>query len=273
VTGETPAEALARLYDLDLVDDPGDLDLDLALAGRTGGPILELAVGTGRLAVPLARAGFDVTGVDKDPAMLDRARRRADATGVALVAPGPPARQRRTGAGMLDLVEADILDLHLPAAGTFRLAYIALSSLLLLATRAAQQAAFAALARHLAAGGLAVVDVSLPDAEDLARYDGRLGFEWARPEPATGALVTKLTSAQHDAARQVVTLTTIYEEGAQGQPTRRWLRTDRLRLVSADELAGLAEAAGLAVERLATGYDLEPIEAATDRIVLVAVRP
>ena len=35
-------EALARLYDLDLVDDPGDLDLYLALAGRTGGPILEL---------------------------------------------------------------------------------------------------------------------------------------------------------------------------------------------------------------------------------------
>ena len=39
------ADALARFYDLDLVDDPGDLDLYLALAERTGGPILELAVG------------------------------------------------------------------------------------------------------------------------------------------------------------------------------------------------------------------------------------
>ena len=64
------ARALARLYDLDLLDDPGDLDLYLALAGRAGGPILELATGSGRLAVPLAEAGYDVTGVDLDPAML-----------------------------------------------------------------------------------------------------------------------------------------------------------------------------------------------------------
>ena len=66
--------ALARLYDLDLSEDPGDLDLYLALAERTGGPILELAAGTGRLAVPLAAAGHQVTGVDLDPAMLARAR-------------------------------------------------------------------------------------------------------------------------------------------------------------------------------------------------------
>ena len=78
------AAALARLYDLDLTDDPGDLDLYLALADRAEGPILELAVGTGRLAVPLAEAGHLVTGVDLDPAMLDRARRRARAA--------PPAR-------------------------------------------------------------------------------------------------------------------------------------------------------------------------------------
>ena len=39
------AAALARLYDVDLLDDPGDLDLYLSLAGRTGGPILELAAG------------------------------------------------------------------------------------------------------------------------------------------------------------------------------------------------------------------------------------
>ena len=72
---EAAGDALARLYDLDLAEDPGDLDLYLALAGRTGGPVLELAVGTGRIAVPLAASGIDVTGVDTDPAMLARARR------------------------------------------------------------------------------------------------------------------------------------------------------------------------------------------------------
>ena len=58
------ADALARFYDLDLRDDPGDLDLYLALAERTGGPILELGAGTGRLAVPLAAAGDRVSAVD-----------------------------------------------------------------------------------------------------------------------------------------------------------------------------------------------------------------
>jgi SAM-dependent methyltransferase len=71
---ETPADALARLYDLDLAEDPGDIDLYLALAGRTGGPIVELACGSGRVAIPIAAAGHEVTGVDLDPAMLVRAR-------------------------------------------------------------------------------------------------------------------------------------------------------------------------------------------------------
>src|SRR6266850_1206171 len=116
------SEAFARLYDLDLVDDPGDLDLYLALAGRTNGPILELGVGTGRLAVPLASAGYHVTGVDRDPAMLERAR-------LAAAAAGDEARSR------LELVEEDFVGLRLPTAGSFGLVVLALNSLLLVATR------------------------------------------------------------------------------------------------------------------------------------------
>ena len=199
------AAALARLYDLDLTDDPGDLDLYLALADRAGGPILELAVGTGRLAVPLAEAGHLVTGVDLDPAMLDRARRRA--------------RRRPPSSDRLTLVEADLVGLRLPDAGRFGLAFIALNSLLVLPSRAAQQAALQALADHLAPGGLAVVDIWLPDAEDLARFDGRIILEWPRLDPETGAIVTKAGSALHDAAAATVTLTTIFEEG--GRAGRR----------------------------------------------------
>jgi SAM-dependent methyltransferase len=254
----TTAAALARLYDLDLVDDPGDLDLYLALADRADGAILELAVGTGRLAVPLAEAGHLVTGVDLDPAMLDRARRRA--TGNA-------------GEDRLTLIEADIVGLRLPDAGRFGLAFIALNSLLVLSTRAAQRAALRALADHLAPGGLALVDVWLPDADDLARFDGRIILEWPRLDPETGALVTKAASAQHDSATASVTLTTIFEEGGQGGPARRWVRRDRLRLVSADELRGFAEEAGLVVELMAGGYDMGPMGPGSDRAILLAVRP
>jgi hypothetical protein len=84
--------------------------------------------------------------------------------------------------------------------------------------------------------------------------------------------VTKIASAQHDAARQAVTLTTIYEEGEPGGPVDRWLRVDRLRLVSGDELGGMAEDSGLEIEQLAGGYDLEPIGPGSDRAVLVATR-
>jgi SAM-dependent methyltransferase len=215
-------------------------------------------VGTGRLAVPLAEAGHHVTGVDLDPAMLDRARRRAE---------------RTAGGERLTLVEADIVGLRLPDAGRFGLAFIALNSLLVLETRTAQRAALRAMADHLTPGGLAVVDVWLPDGDDLARFDGRIMLEWPRLDPETGAIVTKTDSAQHDAASGSVTLMTIFEEGGQGGPTRRWLRRDRLRLVSADELRAFAEDAGLVVEVIAGGYDMGPFGPGSERAILVAVKP
>jgi SAM-dependent methyltransferase len=257
---EATTAALARFYDLDLIDDPGDVDLYLALADRAGGRVLELAVGSGRVAVPLAAAGHHVTGVDNDPHMLDRARAR----GAASLA--------GTG-GSLKLIEADIVGLALPDGATFGFGYLALNSLMTLATRAAQQAAVQALAEQLGPGGIAAVDVWLPDAEDLARYDGRLILEWSRTEPTTGALVTKTGSAQYDAATGTVALTSVFEEGAQGAPANRWVRHDRLRLVSADELAGFAEAAGLRIETVGSGYDLDPFGPGSDRAVLVAIRP
>jgi SAM-dependent methyltransferase len=257
---ERAADALARLYDLDLAEDPGDLDLYVALAARTGGPILELAVGTGRLAVPLAGGGYQVTGVDLDPAMLARARAAADAAG------GAVARR-------LTLVEGDARTVRLPAAGTYALAAIPLNSIFLMGTRADQAAAVATLAAHLAPGGVAVVDAWIPDADDLARYDGRMVLEWVREEPSTGRVVTKTGSAVFDAATAVVRLTTIFEAGLPGEAPVRWVRADRLRLVGPDELASFAATAGLVVEQLAGGYDLDPLEGGSDRVVLVARRP
>ena len=256
---QATAEALARLYDLDLVDDPGDLDLYLALASRAGGPILELAVGTGRLAIPLAEAGYQVTGVDVDSAMLGRARRHA--------------AESRSGADeRLTLVEADLVGLRLPNAGTFGLAFIALNSLLILPGRAAQRAALRTLADHLVPGGLAVADVWIPDAEDLARFDGRIMLEWPRLDPETGAIVTKVGSAQHDASSASVTTTTVFEEGGQGEAARRWVRRDHLRLLTADQLRGFAEDAGLTVELLAGDYGLGPMGPGTERAILIAIK-
>ena len=132
------------------------------------------------------------------PATASRASTSIAPCSIALAR--APGRGAAPAADRLTLVEADLVGLALPEAGGFGLAFIALNSLLVLPTRAAQRAALRTLADHLAPGGLAVVDVWLPDAEDLARFDGRISLEWPRLDPETGAIVTKAASAQHDAA-------------------------------------------------------------------------
>lgn len=251
------AAALARLYDLDLLEDPGDLDLYRALAARTGGPILEIAAGSGRVAVPLAEAGYEVTAVDISPAMLARAKRAAAEAG--------------TGA-RLEWIVADLIGLRLPGGDKFRLAILALNSILLLDTRDVQAAALETMARHLLPGGIAVVDVWLPSADELARYDGRIGLEYVRKDPESGLLVTKTAAAQHEQATGHVVLTAIYEEGEQGGAVRRWVREDRLRLLNADELRAMAESAGLEIEVVGGNYALDPIRPHDDRAILIARR-
>jgi SAM-dependent methyltransferase len=248
---------LAALYDLDLQEGSDDLDLYLLLAEREGDPVLELAAGSGRLAVPLAAAGHAVTALDHDPAMLRRAASRwAEVE--------RPARPR---SGSLELVEADLLTADLGP--RFALAILALNSLLLLETQARQAAALASLARHLRPDGLVVVDVWLPAVDELAAYDGRLGLEWVR-DSTDGRRTAKWASARHEGATGVVELTTIFDAWpAEGGQLERIERTDRLRLIGADELVRLAASAGLRTEQLAADYELAPFGPGAERVLLL----
>jgi SAM-dependent methyltransferase len=246
-------KALARLYDVDLAEDPGDdIELYLALAERTGGPILELAAGSGRIVRPLAAAGHQVSALDLDPAMLDR-----------LTASRPEGVTR---------IDADLTTWR-PERPVFRLAILGLNSLFLLTERHLQRAALESMAAALAPGGLAVVDIWLPDAADLARYDRRLILEYIRTDPETGRTVSKVVAALHDAATSTVLLDAIYDEGLPGEPARRWVRRDTLRLVTPGELVEFATAAGLEVETLAGTYGLDPLGPGDERAILVARRP
>ena len=166
------AAALARLYDLDLVDDPGDLDLYLALAERTGGPILELAVGHRPAGRPAGRGR---------PPGHRRRPRPGDARPRAAPRRGRPGRTRRPADARRGRPRRPA-----PARRRARigLAFIALNSLLVLrdARRPAGRPADAWPPTSPRAA-LAVVDVWLPDAEDLARFDGRIILEWPRTRP------------------------------------------------------------------------------------------
>jgi SAM-dependent methyltransferase len=258
---ETAADAIARLYDLDLSVDPGDVELYQAMARRTGGPIVELAVGSGRIAVPLAGDGHRVVGVDIDPAMLGRARAR-------IAEAGPEIAAR------IELVEGDMTeaDAHprVRAGGPYQLAILGLNSIIILPTADRQRAALAAMASLLAPGGVAVVDVWLPVPADLTAFDGRLSLDWVRIDPASGRQVTKASAAWFDPTSRRVTLSTIFEEGDPGATPIRWIRSDALRLVTADELIGYATDAGLQVEQLGGDHELGPLGPGADRVVLVA---
>lgn len=256
-TARTRADDLARYYDLDLRDDPGDLDLYRALLTRRPGPVLELAAGSGRLAVPLALAGHEVVALDNDPAMLART--------TALWT----ARRGRRPADRLRTIEADLTTVRLD--GRYGMVFIGLNSLLLMADEDAQAAAFRTIAAHLAPDGVAVVDVLLPDADDLALYDGRLLVEWVRRDPETGEQVVKLASARHDAATATVDLTQIFDASPpEGGAVRRVIRQDRLRLLTARELTLMATAAGLAVEDIVGDYQMTPLGPGAERAVLLA---
>ncbi len=253
-------EALARWYDLDLGDDLDDLDLYRALAARSGGPILELAAGTGRLAVPLAASGLEVVAVDNDPAMLARAGTRWSAE----------RRGRHARAhGRLELVEADLFGLDLEA--RFGLAILALNTCFMLGDAARQAAAVGVMARHLRRGGLAVIDAWLPSAEDLAVYDGRLILEWVRDDPESGMRVAKLASASYDAPTRRLDLTSIFESAdPAGGPVTRHLRRATLHLTSASELVRAVADAGLEIDQLAGDHQLSAFGPGSSRVVVVA---
>jgi hypothetical protein len=159
------------------------------------------------------------------------------------------------------------------AAGPYRLAILALNSILILTTPARQRAVLRAMARALAPGGVAVVDAWLPVPADLTAFDGRLSLDWLRTDPETGLEVTKSSAAWFDPTSRLVTLVTTFEEGAPGTAPVRWTRQDALRMITADELIDYATDAGLQVEQLAGDHELGPMAPGSDRAVLLARKP
>ena len=251
------ATALARYYDLDTLDVSYDAELYQQLAHETGGPVLELGVGSARLAIPLALAGHRVVGIDDDAAMLVRARR---------------AWRRARGtmeAERLTLIQGDLAAFR--SDERFGLAFIAVNTFLLLADDDERSAVLGMMRQHLRAGGIAAVEVSTPSASVLAGYDGRLQLEWLRIDPENADEVTKTISARYDPDATTVTLSQLFESApSEGGALRRVSKTDTLHLVSADHLGALARAAGFGGVDLRGDHLLSTHGAGSHRVILVA---
>jgi SAM-dependent methyltransferase len=139
-----------------------DVDFYVERALESGGPIVELAVGTGRIAVPVARAGVDVIGIDSSPEMLAVARSAGEAAGVS---------------DRLDLRLGDLR--HPPVTERVPLVICPFRSLLHMETEAEKLRALGAARDLLEPDGRFVFDVFAPSRDDIEDTHDR----WLEREP------------------------------------------------------------------------------------------
>ena len=248
-------DRIARFFDIEYEDFEADLPIIEAFAQRTGGPLLELGCGTGRLLTPLARRGYHVTGVDISPAMLRLAGAKADAAAVA---------ERIT------LVEGDYSAVAL--AGRFQFAFTVMNTFMYLVEQETQLRALRHWRGHLAPNGMLLIDVFNPDVAQLAGLDGRLEVDTIWSDPQTGATVMKLISRTVDLAEQTVHVTVMYDEITADGTIRRTLAPFAMRYVWRAEAELLLRHTGFALEEIYGDWEMSPFDGNSERMILLARR-
>jgi SAM-dependent methyltransferase len=227
-------DAIAELYDPWSASVVEDVAFYLEEARRSGGPVLELGVGTGRIAVPIAADGIRVIGVDSSRAMLEICARRAALAGVD--------------------VDLRVGDLRKPAV-TERVPLVIcpFRSLLHMQTNEDRLSALRAAHDLLVPGGRLVFDVFAPDAADIAQTHDR----WLEREPGI------FERAVWDESARTLTLS-VRDENRETTMALAWL--------SPDEWRSLLETAGFQIEACYGWFDRSPYRGREDT-VWIAERP
>ena len=223
-------DRIARLYDPWSASVTEDVDLYVEEALASGGPVVELAVGTGRIAVPIAKAGLRVIGVDLSPGMLEVARCYAEREGVS---------------ELVDLRLGDLRDP--PVTERVPLVTIPFRSMLHMADDVERSRALVAAARIVEPGGRLVFDVFAPSDADIEETDGL----WLERE--TGIFER---ADWHPHERRLTLSVRGDAESA----------TMELHWLSPAEWNALIEDAGLVVEELYGWFDRRPYEGGEDQI-------
>jgi SAM-dependent methyltransferase len=223
-------DAIARVYDPWSVSVTEDVSFYVREAKRAGGPVVELGVGTGRIAVPTAAEGIAVIGVDSSPGMLDICREQARLAGVE---------------HLLDLRLGDIKEP--PVGEHVRLVTCPFRSFLHLQDDEERLRALHAARELLVPGGRFVFDVFAPDREDIEQTDGR----WLEREPGI------FERADWDTGARTLTLSVRGETGATSF-VLAWL--------SPDEWHERLEQAGFQILGCFGWFDRRPYQGGEDTI-------
>lgn len=233
----TYGDRMAEVYD-EWFAVPSDTEDTVAflsdLAGP--GPVLELGVGTGRVAVPLAQRGYEVHGVDASEAMVEKLRAKA-------------------GGEDIPVTIGDFAELNVE--GEFSLVYVVFNTFFALLSQEDQVRCFSNVARRLREGGVFLIEAFVPD---MTRWDQGQRIE-ARHVGDDGVV---LDAARHDPVEQQVTSNhlVVSEAGVRMYPVR-------LRYAWPAELDLMARLAGLRLRGRWGGWHKEPFTASSVRHISV----
>jgi SAM-dependent methyltransferase len=231
----SPYDAIARVYDPWSASVTEDVEFYVQEATASGGPVVELAVGTGRIAVPVAKAGIRVIGVDASAGMLEVARGYAVAEGVE---------------ELLDLRHGDLREPPVPE--RVPLVLIPFRSLLHMTTEDDRLRALTAARELLLPDGRLVFDVFAPGREDIEETHGR----WLEREPGI------FERADWDESERTLTLSVRRGDEAS---------TMLLAWLSPPEWRRLLDRAGFDVEAQYGWFDRRPFAGGED-VVFAARR-
>jgi SAM-dependent methyltransferase len=227
----SPYDTIAELYDPWSASVVEDVGFYLEEARRSGGPVVELGVGTGRIAVPIAADGIRVIGVDSSRGMLDVCARRAALAGV-----------------QMDLHVADLREP--PVRERVPLVIAPFRSLLHMHTDADRRAVLESVRRLLLPDGRFVFDVFAPGKEDIEQTHDR----WLEREPGI------FEKALWDEERRTLTLT-VRGEDAETTMTVSWLPPQEWRR--------LLQETGFEVEACYGWFDRTPYKGGEDTVWVV----
>ncbi len=223
-------DAIARLYDEWSRSVTEDVDFYVAAAREAAGPVVELGVGTGRIALPTARAGIRVIGVDSSERMLDVCRARAEE------------------AGLGELVDLRLGDLRRPPVDEpVRLVTSPFRALLHLHDDEERLECLRAVRALLEPDGRFIFDVFEPSAADIAETQGL----WLEREPGIWE------RARWDLERRTLTLS------VRGEPGQTHMK---LAWLGADEWQRLLERAGYEIEASYGWFDGQPYAGGEDTV-------
>ncbi|MET8064463.1 class I SAM-dependent methyltransferase [Micromonospora sp. NPDC005313] len=213
-------------------DGPGNPDpapaVDLLARLAEGGPVLELAIGTGRVALPLAERGLAVEGVEASPEMVAHLR-------------------AKPGGADMPVTIGDMADVPVP--GPYRLVFLVFNTLFNLVSEERQAACFRNVARVLAPGGAFVIEAFVPDPADFDR-DEQVQVREVTEDSAT-VRMHRYDRAAQTFVRQTVTF------DASGVH----LKPFAMRYAWPEQVDELAERAGLRLTERYADWDRSPFDA------------